>query len=114
MALLLRRGALGLGRFSRPQLSMPPLARSTTVLCVRKDDQVFMIADGQITLGSNMMKGNARKVRRLKDDVIVGFAGGTADALTLFERLEGKLQVIRCMLGTKGLRCSWGGSEPPA
>ncbi|KAJ1630293.1 heat shock protein HslV [Pavlovales sp. CCMP2436] len=91
MAALLRRG-FGLGRFARPQLSMPPLARSTTVLCVRKDDQVFMIADGQISLGSTMMKGNARKVRRLKDNVIVGFAGGTADALTLFERLEGKLQ----------------------
>lgn len=64
----------------------------TTVLCVRKDNQVFMIADGQVTLGSNTIKGNARKVRKLKDNVITGFAGGTADALTLFERLETKLQ----------------------
>lgn len=64
----------------------------TTVLCVRKDNKVFMIADGQVTLGSNTIKGNARKVRRLTDRVITGFAGGTADAMTLFERLEGKLQ----------------------
>lgn len=65
---------------------------ATTVLCVRKDDKVFVIADGQVTLGSNTIKSNAKKVRKLKDNVITGFAGATADALTLFERLESKLQ----------------------
>jgi ATP-dependent HslUV protease subunit HslV len=65
----------------------------TTILAVRRDGAVAMGGDGQVTLGNTVMKGNARKVRRLFDDkVIAGFAGGTADAFTLFERFEGKLE----------------------
>ena len=65
----------------------------TTILSVRRGNRVVIGGDGQVTLGDTMMKGNARKVRRLHDDqVIPGFAGGTADAFTLFERFEGKLQ----------------------
>jgi ATP-dependent HslUV protease subunit HslV len=65
----------------------------TTILCVRRDGQVAMGGDGQVTLGSTVMKGNARKVRRLHEGrVLAGFAGGTADAFTLFERFEAKLQ----------------------
>jgi ATP-dependent HslUV protease subunit HslV len=65
----------------------------TTVICVRRDDQVVIGGDGQVSFGNTVMKGNARKVRRLyKDQVIAGFAGGTADAFTLFERFEGKLE----------------------
>ena len=61
----------------------------TTILCVRRDGLVAMGGDGQVTLGNTVMKGNARKVRRLHDGtVIAGFAGGTADAFTLFERFE--------------------------
>ncbi|KOR29881.1 ATP-dependent protease subunit HslV [Achromatium sp. WMS1] len=64
----------------------------TTVLSVRRGDSVVIGADGQLSLGNTVMKGNARKVRRLfKDQVIAGFAGATADAFTLFERFEGKL-----------------------
>jgi ATP-dependent HslUV protease subunit HslV len=65
----------------------------TTILAVRRDDAVAMGGDGQVTLGNTVMKGNARKVRRLYNDkVLAGFAGGTADAFTLFERFEGKLE----------------------
>ena len=65
----------------------------TTILCVRRDGRVAVGGDGQVTLGNTVMKGNARKVRRLHDGkVIAGFAGGTADAFTLFERFEAKLQ----------------------
>ena len=65
----------------------------TTVLSVRRGENVVIGGDGQVTLGETIMKGNARKVRRLYEDkVIAGFAGGTADAFTLFERFEGKLQ----------------------
>ena len=65
----------------------------TTVLSVRKDARVVIAADGQVTFGQTVLKANARKVRRLADDkVIVGFAGATADAFTLFERLETKLE----------------------
>lgn len=67
--------------------------RGTTILSVRRDGKVVIGGDGQVTLGNTVMKGNARKVRRLyNDQVIAGFAGGTADAFTLFERFEGKLQ----------------------
>ncbi len=66
---------------------------ATTILCVRKGNTVAIGGDGQVTLGSVVMKGNARKVRRLYNGkVLVGFAGATADAFTLFERFEGKLQ----------------------
>ena len=65
----------------------------TTILCVRRRGVVAMGGDGQVTLGTTVMKGNARKVRRLHEGrVLAGFAGGTADAFTLFERFEGKLQ----------------------
>lgn len=65
----------------------------TTVLCVRRDNKVVIAADGQVTMGQNVMKHTARKTRRLfNDKVLAGFAGSTADALSLFERFEGKLQ----------------------
>jgi ATP-dependent HslUV protease subunit HslV len=65
----------------------------TTILAVRRGGAVAMGGDGQVTLGNTVMKGNARKVRRLfNDKVLAGFAGGTADAFTLFERFEGKLE----------------------
>ncbi|KAL2621190.1 hypothetical protein R1flu_001395 [Riccia fluitans] len=64
----------------------------TTVLCVRKDDTVIVIGDGQVTLGSEIIKPNVRKVRRIGESVIGGFAGATADSFTLFERLENKLE----------------------
>lgn len=65
----------------------------TTILAVRRDGTVAMGGDGQVTLGNTVMKGNARKVRRLYNGkVLAGFAGGTADAFTLFERFEGKLE----------------------
>jgi ATP-dependent HslUV protease subunit HslV len=66
---------------------------STTILAVRKNGAIAMGGDGQVTLGNTVMKGNARKVRRLYNEkVLAGFAGGTADAFTLFERFEGKLE----------------------
>lgn len=65
----------------------------TTILAVRKGDHVVVAGDGQVTFGNTIMKSNARKVRRLGDGrVIAGFAGATADAFTLFERLEAKLE----------------------
>jgi len=66
----------------------------TTILCVRKGDTVVMAGDGQVSLGQTVIKANARKVRRLGTGgkIIAGFAGATADAFTLFERLEGKLE----------------------
>ena len=73
----------------------------TTILCVKKDGIVAMAGDGQVSMGSSVVKGTARKVRRLTsspgtdscgDGILVGFAGSTADALTLLERLERKLE----------------------
>ncbi|MGH9741773.1 MAG: ATP-dependent protease subunit HslV, partial [Candidatus Acidiferrum sp.] len=62
----------------------------TTVLCVRKENKAVLIADGQVTMGDHVMKHTARKTRRLYNDkVIAGFAGSTADAISLFERFEG-------------------------
>ncbi len=67
--------------------------RSTTVICVRRDDKVVMAGDGQVTLGQEVIKGTARKLRRLYNDKIVaGFAGSTADAFALFSRFESKLE----------------------
>ena len=67
--------------------------RGTTILSVRRNGRIVMGGDGQVSMGETVMKGNARKVRRLYDDkILAGFAGGTADAFTLFERFEGKLQ----------------------
>jgi ATP-dependent HslUV protease subunit HslV len=71
----------------------PPTFHGTTIVCVRRDGRVALGGDGQVTLGNQVMKGNARKVRRLHDGkVLAGFAGGTADAFTLFEYFEAKLQ----------------------
>jgi len=66
--------------------------KGTTIVSVRRGESVVIGGDGQVSLGNTIMKGNARKVRRLYNDkVIAGFAGGTADAFTLFEKFEGKL-----------------------
>jgi ATP-dependent HslUV protease subunit HslV len=70
--------------------------RGTTILAVKRNGQLAMGGDGQVTLGSTVMKGNARKLRRIYEDrVLVGFAGATADAFTLFERFEGKIKEYR-------------------
>jgi len=67
--------------------------RSTTILSVRRNGKVVVGGDGQVYMGNTVMKGNARKVRRLyRDGVLAGFAGATADAFTLFERFESKLE----------------------
>jgi ATP-dependent HslUV protease subunit HslV len=67
--------------------------RSTTVLVIRKDGQVVMAGDGQVTMGDTVVKHQAKKIRRLyQDKILTGFAGSTADAFTLFERLEAKLE----------------------
>lgn len=73
--------------------------RGTTILSVRRGNTVVIGGDGQVSLGNTIMKGNARKVRRLyKDQVLAGFAGGTADAFTLFERFEEKLEAYNGQL----------------
>lgn len=70
--------------------------RGTTILSVRRNGKVVIGGDGQVTLGNTVMKGNARKVRRIYNDkIIAGFAGGTADAFTLFERFEAKLEMYQ-------------------
>ena len=67
--------------------------KGTTVLSVRRNGRIALGGDGQVSLGNTIMKGNAKKIRRLyKDKIIAGFAGGTADAFTLFERFEKKLE----------------------
>jgi ATP-dependent HslUV protease subunit HslV len=69
------------------------LIRSTTVLCVRRDNKVVMAGDGQVTLGESVIKHGAKKIRRLyQDKILAGFAGSTADAFTLFSRFEAKLE----------------------
>jgi ATP-dependent HslUV protease subunit HslV len=74
-------------------LHHPERIYGTTILAVRRDGRVAVGGDGQVTVGQSVMKGNARKVRRLYGDkILAGFAGGTADAFTLFERFEGKLE----------------------
>ncbi len=78
---------------SRQMNHDPARIYGTTILAVRRKGRVAVGGDGQVTLGQSVMKGNARKVRRLYGDkVLAGFAGGTADAFTLFERFEGKLE----------------------
>src|SRR5581483_5830725 len=67
--------------------------RSTTVICIRRDGKVVMAGDGQVTLGHEVLKGTARKLRRLYNDkILAGFAGSTADAFALFSRFESKLE----------------------
>jgi ATP-dependent HslUV protease subunit HslV len=71
----------------------PEKIRSTTVLCVRRDGKVVMAGDGQVTLGQEVIKGSAKKLRRLYNDkILAGFAGSTADAFALFARFESKLE----------------------
>ena len=75
------------------QSSKPTTWHATTIVLVRKGGKTVIAGDGQVSLGQTILKGNAKKVRRLgKGDVIAGFAGATADAFTLFERLESKLE----------------------
>jgi len=74
-------------------LESHPNWHGTTILSIRKGHQVVVAGDGQVSMGQTVVKSNARKVRRLADGkVLAGFAGATADAFTLFERLEGKLE----------------------
>src|SRR5215469_11139271 len=78
----------------------PRLIRSTTVLCVRRDNKVVMAGDGQVTLGDSVIKHGAKKIRRLyQDKILAGFAGSTADAFSLFSRFEGKLDQYHGNLG---------------
>jgi len=75
---------------------MTPAIRSTTILCVRHRGRVAIAADGQVTMGTTVMKHNARKIRRMyNDQILSGFAGATADSLTLFEKFESKLAEYR-------------------
>ncbi len=68
----------------------------TTVLCVKRNDSVIMASDGQVTMGNTVLKHNAKKIRKLYNgQVLTGFAGSTADAFTLFERFEGKLETYK-------------------
>ncbi|MBI3453424.1 MAG: ATP-dependent protease subunit HslV [Rhodospirillales bacterium] len=76
-----------------PSTDSPPVWHGTTILSVRKGGRVVVAGDGQVSLGQTIIKSNAKKIRRLGDgSVIGGFAGATADAFTLFERLEAKLE----------------------
>jgi len=78
---------------SQDNTSSMPLLHGTTILSVRKGSKAVIAGDGQVSFGQTVMKANARKVRRLADGkVIAGFAGATADAFTLFDRLEAKLE----------------------
>ncbi|MEC8461048.1 MAG: ATP-dependent protease subunit HslV [Pseudomonadota bacterium] len=82
--------------YPSPQAHQDQRIRATTILTVRRDNKVVIGGDGQVSLGPTIMKGNARKVRHLYNNkVIAGFAGGTADAFTLFERFEKKLQTFQ-------------------
>ena len=75
-------------------MSSEPTWHSTTILAVKKGRKLVVMGDGQVSMGQTIMKGNARKVRRLgeKGEILAGFAGATADAFTLFERLDQKLE----------------------
>ena len=80
----------------RKPVESPPLIRSTTVLCVRRDGKVAVAGDGQVTVGNTVMKHGAAKVRRLyHDKILAGFAGSAADAFALFSRFEAKLEEYR-------------------
>lgn len=87
--------------------SNSPLIRSTTVLLVRRNDQIAIAADGQVTLGETVIKGNARKVRSiLEGKVLVGFAGATADAFSLLSRFETKLEQYQGQLERAAIELS--------
>jgi ATP-dependent HslUV protease, peptidase subunit HslV len=84
---------LGLGEKARMAENASSTWHGTTILCVRKDAKVVIAGDGQVTMGQTIVKSNAKKLRRLGNGkVIAGFAGATADAFALFERLEAKLE----------------------
>ena len=88
-----RRNGQGRAASNRGGNANAERIRSTTVLCVRRDNKVVMAGDGQVTVGEHVMKHSAKKIRRLfEDKVLAGFAGSTADALSLFARFENKLQ----------------------
>ena len=90
---MVRRVAEAAGDMSEAEGRGEAVWHGTTVLSVRKGDSVVVAGDGQVTLGQTVIKANARKVRRLGEgNIVAGFAGATADAFTLFERLEGKLE----------------------
>jgi len=83
------------------------LIRSTTVLLVQRDGQIAMAGDGQVTLGETVIKGNARKVRRIRNgEVLVGFAGATADAFTLLTKFEAKLEQFQGQLERAAIELS--------
>jgi len=91
---------VGAAAKSAAETPAPRLIRSTTVLCVRRDDKVVMAGDGQVTLGESVIKHGAKKIRRLyQDKILAGFAGSTADAFTLFSRFEAKLEQYHGNLG---------------
>src|SRR5690348_16748886 len=82
-----------------PRKDQPLRVRSTTVLLVRRGGKTAIAADGQVTLGETVIKGNARKIRRLgSGKVVTGFAGSTADAFTLLSRFESKLEQFQGQL----------------
>ncbi|MBN2135437.1 MAG: ATP-dependent protease subunit HslV [Acidobacteria bacterium] len=81
--------------------------KSTTILCVRRDDKVVMAGDGQVTLGNTVMKAGAQKVRKIyKDSVITGFAGASADAMALLDRFEAKLEEYKGNLSRAAVELS--------
>ena len=83
-------------RYDRARMEERPIIRSTTVLCVRRNGAVAMAGDGQVTVGTTVMKHGAAKVRRLyHDKILAGFAGSAADAFALFSRFESKLEEYR-------------------
>ena len=92
MALRSAARQLGSARAGGVPARLAPYTRSTTILCVRKEGKVVLIGDGQVSQGSVVAKPNAKKVRRIGNDVLAGFAGSTADAFTLMERLEERLE----------------------
>jgi ATP-dependent HslUV protease, peptidase subunit HslV len=93
-------GAVNAAIIRIPFMPRKRLIRSTTVLCVRRDDKVVMAGDGQVTLGEGIIKHSARKIRRLyQDKILAGFAGSTADAFSLFARFESKLEQYHGNLG---------------
>src|SRR3979490_574860 len=88
------------------------LVRSTTVLCVRRNGSVVMAGDGQVTLGESVIKHSAKKIRRLYNDkILAGFAGSTADAFTLVNRFEGKLEQYHGNLGRAALELVYYGAS---
>lgn len=89
------------------EFELRPKIRSTTVLFVRRDGKAAMAGDGQVTLGETVLKGNARKIRRLSDgNVLAGFAGSTADAFTLLNRFETKLEQFQGQLERAAIELS--------